>query len=213
MKNNTILYFGFWSALATTFFAIIYIVPQLIIGIDMPESKKDLIFILLPSMFLALSFLIMMVAVHYYADEDKKIWSHIGLLFALAYFIFVSIVYFTVLTVTMPHLLRGESAAVEVLRYVPKSFMTGIDALGYTAMSLATLFAAPVFSKTKLKKWICIVFISNGVIAPIILSTQVFPLMAYAGATWILTMPLSSFLTMLLFRQELIINKKTLVTL
>lgn len=208
MKNNTILNIGFWSALATTFFAIIYIIPQLIIGIDMPESKKDLTFILLPSMFLALSFLFMMVAIHYYADEDKKIWSHIGLLFALAYFIFVSIVYFTVLTVTMPHMLRGESASVEVLHYVPKSFMTGIDALGYTAMSLSTLFAAPVFNKTKLKKWIRIVFISNGVIAPIILSTQVYPFMAYAGATWILTMPLSSFLTILLFRQEVLKNKK-----
>ena len=81
--------------------------------------------------------------------------------------------------------------------------MTGIDALGYTSMSLATLFAAPVFIDTKLKKATRILFISNGVIAPIIISTQIYPLMAYAGATWIITMPLSSILFMLLCYREM----------
>ena len=160
-NNKIILTIGFWSALGTTLFAFIYIVPQLIIGIDMPESKNDLFWILTPSMFLAFSFLIMMVSVHYYASEDKRIWSQIGMLLAVAYFVFVNIVYFTILTVTMPHTLNGDSASVEILRYVPKSFMTGIDALGYTSMSLATLFAAPVFFGTRLKNWIRIFFISN----------------------------------------------------
>jgi len=204
MKNSkTTLTIGFWSALSTTLFALIYIIPQLIIGIDMPESKNDLFWILTPSMFLAFSFLIMMVSVHFYASEEKRIWSQIGMLLAVAYFVFVNIVYFTILTVTMPHTLNGDSASVEILRYVPKSFMTGIDALGYTSMSLATLFAAPVFFGTRLKKWIRIFFISNGIIAPIILSTQIYPLMAYAGATWILTMPLSSILFMVLCYSEL----------
>jgi hypothetical protein len=137
------------------------------------------------------------------ATEEKRIWSQIGMLLAVAYFVFVNIVYFTILTVTMPHTLNGDSASVEILRYVPKSFMTGIDALGYTSMSLATLFAAPVFFGTKLKNWIRVFFISNGIIAPIILSTQIYPLMAYAGATWILTMPLSSFLFMVLCYREM----------
>lgn len=203
MDNSSVNKIGFWSGLATTVFAIIYIIPQLIIGIDMPESKQDLIFILAPSMFLALSFLIMMTAVHYYADHYKRIWSHIGLLFALAYFVFVSIVYFTVLTVTMPHMLKGEVETVALLRYIPKSFMTGIDALGYTSMSLSTLFAAFVFVKPGLERWTRMAFIANGVIAPIILSTQVYPLMAYAGASWILTMPLSSLLITLLFKNKL----------
>ncbi len=72
MKTNTNLNIRFWSALTTTFFAIVYIIPQHFIGTDMQESKKDLMFILLPSMFLALSFFIMMLAVHYYAEEGKK---------------------------------------------------------------------------------------------------------------------------------------------
>jgi hypothetical protein len=192
---------GFWSGLSTSVFAIIYIIPQLIQGIDMPETQKSLIWILTPSLFLAPSFLVMMVAVHYYADQTKRIWSHIGLLFALAYFVFVSIVYFTVLTVTMPHNLDGRSDLVAILQYIPKSFLSGIDALGYTTMSLATLFAFPVFNKMGLEKWIRWAFLANGVIAPIILLTQIYPLIAYLGASWIVTLPASSILVTLLFKR------------
>jgi len=77
MKTNTNLNIRFWSALTTTFFAIVYIIPQHFIGTDMQESKKDLMFILLPSMFLALSFFIMMLAVHYYAAEGKNMEPHL----------------------------------------------------------------------------------------------------------------------------------------
>jgi len=103
----------------------------------------------------------------------------------------------------MPHTLRGEAEEVALLRYVPKSFMTGIDALGYASMSLATLFAAPVFRKSKLERWIRILFILNGLIAPVILMAQIYPRVAYAGATWILTLPLSSILVTILFRRNL----------
>lgn len=201
--NQAIRKTGFWSGLFTSLFAIIYIVPQLIQGIDMPETKDSLFWILTPSMLLAPSFLIMMVAIHYYAPKEMKIFSHIGVLFALAYFVFVSIVYFTVLTVTLPHTLMGDEAAVSILRYIPKSFLSGIDALGYTSMSLATLFAFPAFGNSKLEKWIKFAFIANGVIAPIILLTQIYPLVAYLGATWIITLPLSSILVTILFRRNI----------
>lgn len=192
---------GYWSGLLTSIFAIIYIIPQLIQGIDMPATKMSLVWILTPSMFLAPAFLVMMVAVHYYATPEKKIWSHIGLLFALAYFVFVTIVYFTVLTVTMPNQLSGNAEAVELLNYIPKSFMSGIDALGYTSMSLATLFAFPVFKSDGQEKWIRWAFLTNGVIAPIILLTQLYPLIAYLGASWIVTLPSSSILVTLLFKR------------
>lgn len=192
---------GYWSGLLTTVFAIIYIIPQLIQGIDMPETKMSLVWFLTPSLFLAPAFLIMMVAIHYYAPESKKILSHIGLLFALAYFVFVSIVYFTVLTATMPHTLNGQEELVAVLKYVPKSFLSGIDALGYTTMSLATLFAFPVFSKTGTEPWVRWAFLANGVIAPIILLTLLYPLIAYMGASWIITLPASSILVTRLFKR------------
>lgn len=199
MPHKDVLNIGFWSSLSTTLFAVIYIIPQLIIGIDMPESKKDQFLILLPSLFLAPSFLIMMVAVHYLADAAHKIWTHIGIVFATAYFVFVSIVYFTVLTVTLPHMLRGDGSSVALIQYVPRSFLTGIDALGYTAMSLSTLFAAGIFPGPGLETWLKWSMILNGILAPVILSTQIYPELAYAAATWIITLPLSSLLLAVLF--------------
>jgi hypothetical protein len=199
--NPTEKKIGYGSAILTTFFSIIYIIPQLIQGIDMPETKSSLVWILTPSLFLAPSFLIMMAAVHYYAPRSKRIWSHIGLLFALAYFVFVSIVYFTVLTVTMPHTLNGQEQLVSVLKYVPKSFLSGIDALGYTSMSLATLFAFPVFDARGIERWARWAFLANGVIAPIILLTQIYPLVAYLGASWIITLPACSILAAIVFRK------------
>jgi hypothetical protein len=82
MQHKDVWNIGFYSSLCTTLFALIYIIPQLIIGIDMPETKKDQFLILLPSLFLAPSFLIMMVSVHYLADPARRIWSHIGIVFA-----------------------------------------------------------------------------------------------------------------------------------
>jgi len=198
--NKSVAKIGFWSALSTTVFALTYVIPQLVIGIEMPKTPLTMILILLPSLFLAPSFLIMMTSVHYYADEADRIWSHIGILFALAYAIFVSIVYFTVLTVTLPHKISGTENTVALLAYTPKSFMTGIDALGYASMSFSTLFTAWIFKKKSgLEKWIRRFFIANGVIAPIILLTQVFPNIAYAGSFWIVSLPTSSMLTMILF--------------
>jgi hypothetical protein len=193
--------FGFWSGLFTTIFAIIYIIPQLIQGIDMPATKSSLIWILTPSLCLAPSFLIMMVSVHYFAPQEKKIYSHIGLLFGLAYFIYVSIVYFTVLTVTMPNTLSGRAQSVALLKYEPESFLSGIDALGYTTMSLATLFTFPVFKKSGLEKWLRITFLAHGVMAPVILLTQIYPMVAYLGALWILTLPTCSVLITILFKK------------
>ncbi|MDZ4708779.1 MAG: hypothetical protein SH818_10315 [Saprospiraceae bacterium] len=166
---------GFYSSLFTTLFAILYIISQLIIGIDMPETQKDQFFILLPSLFLAPSFLIMVVSVHSLAEAERKIWSHIGIVFATAYFIFVSIIYLTELTVTLPHTLAGNEVSVDLLRYVPKKFLTGVYALGYTCMSLSTLFAAGVFYKERLEFWIKRFFVLNGILAPIILLTNCTP--------------------------------------
>lgn len=38
-----------------------------------------------PSLLLAYSFIVLMISIHHYAPEDKKIWSHIGVAFATIY--------------------------------------------------------------------------------------------------------------------------------
>ena len=169
----------------------------------MPASPRDLLLILGPSILLAPSFLILMISVHHFAPDEKKIWSHIGVAFAVAYCIFVTIVYFVGLTIQLPHTIQGDLDKYELLKYIPKSFMTAIDALGYASMSLAMLFASPVFGKSGLQNWIRRLFIANGVLAPVILATQVYPLIAYIGGFWIITFPSATCLLTIMFRKQL----------
>jgi len=56
--------------------------------------------------------------------------------------------------VVVPHIFLGETYKVALLLFNPGSFMSGLDALGYLSMSLATLFAAPVFVGGRLEHWI-----------------------------------------------------------
>lgn len=201
MKNSTAKV-GYWAALGTLVFSITYAIPQIVLGIEMPDTLLWLWIILFPSLLLAPAFLIQMVAVHNRTPVHLRIWTHVAVVFATAYFVFVSIVYFINLTVVAPRMAAGDLGELEVLRYAPRTFMTGIDALGYTSMSLATLFAAPAFESVKGERWIKRLFLINGALAPIILATQVWPNLAYAATPWLVTVPGSSLLLALLFRRE-----------
>jgi hypothetical protein len=114
------------------------------------------------SLLLAPSFVVMMVSIHYAAPEEKKIWSHIGITFAVLYAALVSIVYVTWLFVVEPHVLRGQAEQVALLSFAPGSFMQMVDGLGYTFMGIATLFAAPVFAGKRVEQWICWLCLLNG---------------------------------------------------
>ncbi len=171
----TIHKFGRWSSLFSLAFSLIYIVGQLAEWLGLlgsgggPESASTaigLIVLLTPSLFLGVSFTVLMVSVHYYARADRKIWSHIALLFATIYTTLISINYYVQLTLVVPHLLRGEVESVRLLLFTPfDSFLYSVDVLGYSFMSLSTLFAAFVFTEKEERKarWF---MIANGLIIP-----------------------------------------------
>lgn len=194
---------GYWAALGTFTCSVLYAIPQIVLGIDMPATLAWLWIILAPSLLLAPAFLVQMVAVHQRTPAHLRVWTHLAVVFATAYFVFVSIVYFTNLTVVAPRMEAHDLGPLEVLRYAPRTFMTGIDALGYASMSLSTLFAAPAFGASREERWIKRLFIANGVLAPVILGTQVWPKLAYAATPWLIAVPGSSLLLALLFRREL----------
>lgn len=117
------------------------------------------------------------------------------------YALFASIVYFIGLTVVVPHMFSMEAEKVGLFLFIPGSFMTGLDALAYCFMSLATLFAAPVFRGGRMQQWIRWAFIANGVLAPAILLVQFFPALLIVGAIWLVTFPLLAVLAIVLFRR------------
>src|SRR5512140_1147831 len=85
---------GYWSAMLASLFSIIYIIGQFAEWVGLlgsgggPENASTalgLIVLLVPSLFLGPSFLMLMVALHYYAAPERKIWSHAAVAFATMY--------------------------------------------------------------------------------------------------------------------------------
>lgn len=216
MENRvqpTVSRIGFWSAGLASIFSLVYIIAQLgewlgMLGSDGgPESASTalgIVVLLTPSLFLGSSFLVLMVAVHYYAPVGKKIWSHISVMFAAIYAALISINYYVQLTLVLPHMLKGETESIRLLLFTPfDSFLYSVDILGYSFMSLSTLFAAFVFGEPGLQRAIKTFLVANGLILPAIaLQTYYHPLIWVATA-WAITFPCSTILLAVLFRKEL----------
>jgi hypothetical protein len=153
---------GFWSAVLTAVFSILFVVGSILGTAGLLLPPWDVVIPVGASLLLAPSFVVMMVSIHYAAPEEKKIWSHIGITFAVLYAALVSIVYVTWLFVVEPHVLRGQAEQVALLSFAPGSFMQMVDGLGYTFMGIATLFAAPVFAGKRVEQWIRWLCLLNG---------------------------------------------------
>jgi hypothetical protein len=103
-------------------------------------------FWLVPGILLALLFVVLFACIHSFALEGKKLFSRIALLFAGAYAMVIVADYFSQLTIVIPSLQSGETGGLSLFtQYNPHGFFIAGEALGYLLMSIAFLFAAPVF--------------------------------------------------------------------
>jgi hypothetical protein len=117
----------------------------------------------IPSLLLAPAFTALMVSIHSYAAEDRKIWSRLGLAFTLIYAAMAATNYMTQLLPVWRSINHGETdgLAMFVLGN-PHSIFWGL-AYAYIFMNLAMLFTAPVFYAGPLESRIRLLFILNGV--------------------------------------------------
>lgn len=113
-----------------------------------------------------------MTCVHYSAPEEKKIFSHLGMVFSTVYAIMLMITYYTLLVVVRTNSFGLPPESLKLFTFTPGSLMFALDMLGYSFMCLATLLAAPVFYGSKLDNWIRKLFIVNGMF---FLPSLVFP--------------------------------------
>jgi len=110
---------------------------------------------------------VLVLSVHQLASPDRKIWSHAAVAFATAYAVLISIVHFVQLTLVAPRLARGRIEGIEVFLFVPfDSFLYAVDILRYSFMSLATLFAAMVFTGRGLDRVVRRFLTANGLLLP-----------------------------------------------
>jgi hypothetical protein len=120
---------------------------------------------LFPSLLLAPAFTALMVSIHSYAPEDKKIWSLLGLSFTLIYATMAVMNYMIQLLPVWRSISHGETDGLAMfVSGNPHSVFWGL-AYAYIFMNLGMLLTAPVFSGDRLKNRVRLLFILNGVSA------------------------------------------------
>lgn len=68
---------------------------------------------IIPSIFLAISYLMHSVSVHYLVDQDKKLWSHLAMNFGLVY-LTISLANYLIQSITvMPSIMNGSLTGLE----------------------------------------------------------------------------------------------------
>lgn len=202
---------GFWSAVLATAFSLMYVVGQLAEWLGWlgshggPESASTplgLFVLLTPSLFLGSSFLVLVVSIHQLASPNRRVWSHAAVVFATAYAVLISMVYFVQLTLIAPRVARGQIEGIEVFLFVPfDSFLYAVDILGYTFMSVATLFAAMVFTGKGLERVVRSFLTANGLLLPFLAVQMYFHPLIWIAALWAVTFPGSTWSLAILFRR------------
>ena len=204
---------GFWSAVMAAFFAIAYDVGQLAEWAGLmgsgggPENNSTwlgLVVLLVPSLFLGISFVVMMAAFHRQTGPSGKVWSQIGLTFATIYATLICMNYFVQLTLIAPHLYRNDvPASVQPFVFnVFDSFTYSVDLLGYSFMSLSTLFAAFAFNGQRLERTVRWFLIANGLVLPFIALQNFYHPLIWIASLWGVTLPGSAISLAVLFRRR-----------
>lgn len=193
---------GVWSAILATVFSLIYVVAQLAEwagllgsggGAHNASTPLGLYILLIPSLFLGPSFLLLMLSVHYIAPPPRRIWSHAAVLFATIYTAMIAINYYVQLTLVAPRISAGRVEGIEPFLFTPfDSFLYAVDILGYSFMSLATLFAARVFTGAGLERVIRLGLVANGFLIPFIALQMYVHWLIWIAALWAVTFPVST---------------------
>jgi hypothetical protein len=174
---------GFWSAVLTAVFT----ASALTIGITTPPRSgpfcasscvtypytdaaafvpRDYLW-MYAGFLLALIFVVLMACIHHIASGEKKIFSQVGLPFALISATVLATDYFIQLAVMQPAFLKGETEGLSLFsQYNPHGIFIALEDLGYLMMSIAFLFFAMVFDgHNRIERAIRWLFIASFVLA------------------------------------------------
>jgi hypothetical protein len=130
-----------------------------------------------PAILLTLVYFVLIVCIYHYAPQEKKVFSHIGLSFALISSAVLIVDYFVQVSVIQPSLILGETEGIALItQFNPHGIFIALEEIGYLFMSVAFLFLAPAFSvKFRLERvirWIFIVGFLLSIVALIIVFIQ-----------------------------------------
>jgi len=175
--NKRVNRIGFWAAVFTAILAAVFITMGMLGSSSWDTSPGMVNYIwttiktidyalFIPAFLLAPVFVVLMASIHYYASVDKKIYSLIGLAFALIYATIITTDYFVLWTVVLPSTIMGETAGLSLFSlYNPHGIFVSLESIAYMMMSLALLFIAPVFQGSRIEQALRWIFIAGFVLA------------------------------------------------
>jgi hypothetical protein len=168
---------GFWAAVLTAVLAAAFIImgmfgstswdyyPGMVNYVWTFIKTIDYV-LFVPGFLLAPVFVVLMACIHYYASYEKRIFSLIGLGFALIYATIITMDYFILWTVTLPSIISAQTADLSLLSmYNPHGIFVSLESLAYMIMSLALLFLAPIFEGGKIERALRWIFIGGFILA------------------------------------------------
>lgn len=213
MNQKSVAQLGFWSSTVATLMIALFFV-SLVIG------SQSLMFA--SSFLLAPAFVAMMTSIHHAAAPEKKVWSQLGLSFAIIYAVMCSLTYYVQLTFVKNNYLPIAEEATAPFVFIPGTPIFAQDMLGYVFFCLATLAAGPVFTGGKLETWIKWLFIFNGIlfaIPTLILPALTMPVNAsgtgvgnqvgdYANIVWSFYVAAATGLLAVLFKRTISARKE-----
>ncbi len=138
------------------------------------QFPKDYLWMYLATI-LVLSYVILMVSIHSYAAQPKKIFSQIGLSFAIIASTILLMDFFVQFSVVPVSLMNGETEGITLLtQYNAHGLFIVLEELGYLMMVLSFLFVAPVFAhRSRLEsavRWIFVIGFVLAMVALVIIS-------------------------------------------
>jgi hypothetical protein len=170
-----------------------------------PESSSTplgIVVLLTPSLLLGSAFLVTVVSTHQLAPPERRVWSQAAVAFATIYAALISINYYAQLAWVGPRLARGQIAGMEAFLFTPfDSFLYAVDILGYSFMSLATLFMAKVFTGGGLERSLRWFLIANGSLLPFLALQMYWHSLIWFAAAWAVTFPGAMWLLAVLFHR------------
>lgn len=201
---------GFYAAVLATVCSIAYDLGQIAEWLGWlgsaggPESRSTLlgiVVLLTPSILLGPAFVVLLASIHELAPPARKIWSLAALAFGIVYLVLIGMTYFVQLTLVAPHMARGDTQGIEPFLFIPfDSFLYAVDILGYSFMSLATLFAARVFAgdgRQRVARWF---LTANGLLLPFLVFQMYAHSLIWIAALWAVTFPGATWTIALLLR-------------
>lgn len=202
--NRTIYKVGYWSGLLAFVATLSFTVVQLLQLLGVLRYPWDEVLIYGFSLCIVIPFVLEMLALHYMAGPEKKIWSHAALIFTVIYSIFVIANYVVQLATVIPLTLKGDADKIQLLVQTPHSLFWDFDAIGYIFMGLAMLFAVPVFKKRGFEKWVRISFLVHAFVTPLIAFVYFYPdfseRLLLLGLPWGITAPVSMLMLAMRFK-------------